>query len=88
MTGFGSVKKPKFPKIQRIDDIKDAIKERREVYFEEEGFVEIDIYSRDKLGAGAEITGPAIIEQMDSTIIIPPDFLTNVDDYGNIILSR
>ena len=30
--------------------------------------------------------GPAIVEQMDSTVVVPPDWRAEVDDYGNIVL--
>jgi 5-oxoprolinase (ATP-hydrolysing)/N-methylhydantoinase A len=42
-------------------------------------------YDRRRLKAGNQITGPAIIEQMDSTIILPPDFTAEVDQHGNVL---
>jgi N-methylhydantoinase A len=38
------------------------------------------------LPAGAAFDGPAIVEQMDSTIVVPPGWQAEVDDYGNIVL--
>ena len=34
----------------------------------------------------AAVDGPAIVEQMDSTVVVPPDWRAEVDDYGNIVL--
>ena len=39
-----------------------------------------------RLPAGATFDGPAIVEQMDSTVVVPPDWRAAVDDYGNIVL--
>ena len=43
-------------------------------------------YDRTKLRPGHHLNGPAIIDQMDSTTIIPPGFSGQVDDSGNIVL--
>jgi N-methylhydantoinase A len=36
--------------------------------------------------AGATFEGPAIVEQMDSTVVVPPDWRADIDDFGNMIL--
>lgn len=46
-----------------------------------------DIYDRDKLCAGDNISGPAIIIEMDSTALVHPDCHAKVDSYGNIIIN-
>ncbi len=45
------------------------------------------IYWRDHLPVDAEITGPAIIEQMDTTILIEPGDVAKGDPQGNIIIT-
>jgi N-methylhydantoinase A len=45
-----------------------------------------DIYDRDRLRAGHVLPGPAIVEQVDSTTVIPPGWVATVDGYGNLIL--
>ena len=45
------------------------------------------IYWRDHLRVDAEITGPAIIEQMDTTILIEPGDVAKGDPQGNIIIT-
>lgn len=57
----------------------------RRVWFE--GWVETPVYWRDHLPADAEIAGPAIIEQMDTTIIIEPGDIGRQDQDGNIIIT-
>ena len=64
-----------------------AILDRRQVYFDQSnGFVGCNIYSREQLAPGASIPGPAILEGMDSTVVINPGWATLVDDYGNCIM--
>ncbi len=48
---------------------------------------ETPIYRREKLPLGATFDGPAILEQLDTTIVVgPPDSLV-VDEFANVILS-
>ena len=57
----------------------------RMVDFDEvEGAVETPIYSHDGLPAGVTIEGPAIVEQLDSTTVIPPGVRAEVDEWLNI----
>jgi N-methylhydantoinase A len=42
------------------------------------------VYRRSELPAGAELTGPAVIEQLDSTVLVPPDVTARVDEWLNI----
>ena len=37
---------------------------------------------------GAEIKGPALLEQPDTTIFVEPDLVGKVDDFGNLVISR
>lgn len=46
------------------------------------------IYQREKLLANNEISGPAIIEQFDSTTVIPPAMTARIDRWGNIIMTH
>ena len=43
-------------------------------------------YDRTKLQPGHHLNGPAIVDQMDSTTVIPPGFGGEVDASGNIVL--
>jgi N-methylhydantoinase A len=87
VTGKGLVRKPKFPRIETGDAGRARMGERA-VYFKEDGgFVPTAVYLRSRLGAGAVLEGPAIVEQMDSTVAIPPGSRAEVDGMGNIIIS-
>jgi len=87
VTGQGIVEKPSFPAIE-TGTATDAHTGTREAYFEDAGeYVETDVYDRDALGAGATLEGPAIAEQMDSTVVLPPQVTAEVDETGNIIIT-
>jgi N-methylhydantoinase A len=61
-----------------------AIKARRRAYFD--GWSEIPVYDREKLMSGNRLSGPAIIEQMDSTTVVHPGQEAHIDRFGNIII--
>jgi N-methylhydantoinase A len=59
----------------------------RSVFFEERNaFVDTPIYDRSALGAGATIDGPAVIEQDDTTVLVPPGTKVEVDSYLNLLI--
>jgi N-methylhydantoinase A len=61
-----------------------ALKGRRRAYFDE--WVDCPLYRRDKLTHGNRLDGPAIIEQVDSTIVVHPGQTGVVDAFGNLII--
>jgi N-methylhydantoinase A len=61
-----------------------AIKARRRAYFE--GWLDTPVYDREKLLPGNRLSGPAIIEQMDSTTVVHPGQQAHIDPFGNIII--
>ncbi|MCZ7664517.1 MAG: hydantoinase/oxoprolinase family protein [Thermoleophilia bacterium] len=66
-----------------------ALNSKRPVTFLLDGQVkqmETAHWAREALRAGNVISGPAVIEQVDSTTLIPPHLSGWVDDYGNIII--
>ncbi|HEY3917277.1 MAG TPA: hydantoinase/oxoprolinase family protein [Stellaceae bacterium] len=59
---------------------------RKVLFDEKDGYVETPIYDRVRLGAGASISGPAIVEQLDSTTVILPGQKAAIETHGNIII--
>ena len=65
----------------------EALMGRRPVYFDDAGgFVPCDIFDRARLGPGSTMDGPAILENVDSTVVIDPGWQARIDDYGNCIM--
>ena len=44
------------------------------------------LYDRTALKAGNRLDGPAIVNQYDSTTVIPPGLTAHVDRFGNIVI--
>ena len=57
----------------------------RQVHFAGRG-CETPVFRRDALGAGATLTGPAIIEQLDATTVLWPGQRLAVDRHGQLLL--
>lgn len=61
----------------------DATKGTRLVDFVESGIHQATIYDGDALEPGMSFTGPAIVEEADTTVVIPPDLPCTMDDFDN-----
>ncbi len=68
----------------RKDSLAQAETARRPVYFD--GWHDTPIYWRDHLPADFALTGPAIVQQMDTTVLIEPGDRARGDAQGNIII--
>lgn len=61
----------------------------REVVFDVGGKAEsrmTPFFERDRLGAGDRLDGPAIIEQYDTTTVVPPGLVAEIDRFGSIVI--
>jgi N-methylhydantoinase A/oxoprolinase/acetone carboxylase beta subunit len=61
---------------------------QRPAYFAPHGFVRTAIYDRARLASGERVDGPAIVEQADTTTVIPPGYAAAVDPSGNLRIRR
>ncbi len=62
--------------------------ETRQVYFPMlGGFTDCPVYSYAALSPGFQLTGPAILTQDLTTIVIEPNHRAHMDTYGNIVMS-
>jgi N-methylhydantoinase A len=71
---------------ERRATLREAETGRRRVRFGEE-WHEAPVYWRDRLPAGAELLGPAIVEQMDATTVIEPGDRAAQDWDGNLLVT-
>lgn len=55
-------------------------------YYEGE-YHDAAIYDRNKMHTGIEISGPAIVSEMDSTTVVLPGFVAKVDSIGNLLIN-
>jgi N-methylhydantoinase A len=62
-------------------DASAARKGQRPVHFEATGFVDTPVLAGDRLRAGHVVAGPAIIERMGDSVVVPPDWEARVDEH-------
>jgi N-methylhydantoinase A len=62
-----------------------ALRGRREAYFDGE-FATVPVYDGLKLVNGNVVSGPAIVDQPTTTIVVPDGFELACDDYDNYLL--
>ncbi|MEW6301515.1 MAG: hydantoinase/oxoprolinase family protein, partial [Thermodesulfobacteriota bacterium] len=87
VTAVGKIPKPQPPVYETRPGAAAPRKGVRPVYFAGAGgFVETPVFDRWALPAGLTMHGPAIVEQLDSTTVIPPGVRVEVDAYLNIII--
>ncbi|RLA80750.1 MAG: hydantoinase/oxoprolinase family protein, partial [Deltaproteobacteria bacterium] len=73
----------RIPKIEERGSLEEAIKGSRPAFsLIKRDFIPFKVYDRYKLFPGAEIEGPAIVEERESTIVIGEDARARVDEYG------
>ena len=59
----------------------------RKVFFgKQHGMLNTQVYRREALEPGHRLSGPAIVEQLDTTTVIHPEQEVTVDDYRNLIM--
>jgi N-methylhydantoinase A len=65
-----------------------ALKSRRRAWFPETGgWTDCPVYDRYALAPGTQLTGPAIVEERESTSVLPPRASAAVDEYANLLVS-
>jgi N-methylhydantoinase A len=63
-----------------------ARKGMRPAYFPEtRGYADTPVYDRYALAPGTSLSGPAIVEERESTTVIPPGVTATVDEYATVI---
>ena len=64
-----------------------GLKGRRRAWFPEtRGWTECAVYDRYALAPGSHVDGPAIVEERESTSVLPPGTSAAVDEYANLIV--
>ena len=82
LVGRGRVPKPDhFAELGGARDASDARIGTREVYFGD-GFVTADVYDGPRLAAGATVTGPALVQEPFTVVVVPPGASARLDPTG------
>ena len=87
VTGFGSVDRPPLPSVLGGNDLAGSVRDKRQVIFNGVS-KETIVYWREDLPLNTIFEGPAIIEELGSTTVVPPNFNVSKDSTGSLILDR
>jgi len=59
----------------------------RDAWFEKSGgFLRTPVYDRYALAPGDQLTGPALVEERESTVVVPPAATARCDDSRNLVI--
>jgi N-methylhydantoinase A len=68
-------------------DARPALKSPRRAWMPEAGGgIDCPVYDRYRLGAGAGVAGPAIVEERETTVVLLPGDAGTVDAHGNLLI--
>jgi len=89
--GIGRMPRLETPEVEHGPEApEEALRYERDAWFRFRGElaqVPTRYYERSALKAGNRLTGPAIVNQYDSTTVIPPGISAHVDRFGNIVIA-
>ncbi len=89
MSAVGLTEKPQFrEEPSRGQDPSSCLKGERPVFLPDEaGYADIPVYDGNRMGHGHRLDGPAIVEQVNTTIFVPPGWAISCDPFGSYVLS-
>jgi N-methylhydantoinase A len=88
-TLYGHVDRPQSPRLKKgLHPAKALVGRRKAIFTTDCKLIDAPIYDGSKLGAGAMIKGPAIIEEVTTTIVIEPRWSARLDVGGSYIMTR
>ncbi len=86
LQGSAVVTTPVIPEKHFVsDDPGPAIKSERDVYFNGKN-ISARVFDMNKVQVGNIIFGPAIIEGVDTNLVVPPDRKVTIDQYMNMVM--
>jgi N-methylhydantoinase A len=60
----------------------------RKVYFGRgHGWLDTPVYARDRIGVQVQVEGPAVVEEMSSTVVVAPGSRASMDALGNLVVN-
>jgi N-methylhydantoinase A len=66
----------------------DAVKSKRQLWFHETGAIDAEIYDRRRMPSSMEVASPAVIESLESTILVPPGWQAKMNEDGFVLLTQ
>ncbi len=90
LAAAGHIERPELPRVpEGEDDASAARKADRRVFLPEWGdLCACPVFERAALRAGNSFSGPAVVEQLDSTVVVLPGQQVKVDAFGSLIVKE
>jgi N-methylhydantoinase A len=83
----GRTQKPDhFAEAGAVTDAQQAFKGTRTAFWGE-SWIDTPVYDGRVLGSGAEVRGPALIEEPFTVVVLPPDATARLDDLANYVVT-
>ncbi|MBI4317161.1 MAG: hydantoinase/oxoprolinase family protein [Chloroflexi bacterium] len=87
LTCVGRMPRLRFPEAPARPEGHLPVKGRRPIFLPaEHRMAEVDVWDGDQMGCGDEVHGPAVIEQVTTTILVPTGYRVRCDCYGNYVM--
>jgi N-methylhydantoinase A len=88
VTARGQRERPDL-KTMRKPDSSDGPRERsaRSVHFADKGWVETVVIDRASVHPGTRLEGPCVVENVDTTVVVPPGTSAEVTEAGDIVIA-
>ncbi|MGX6447451.1 hydantoinase/oxoprolinase family protein [Patulibacter sp. S7RM1-6] len=86
LTAIGETERVRLPREEERADaaLPEPVRER-DVWFDgQDAPQRTPVFRRDDLPAGLQFVGPAVVDQLDSTTLVPPGVLVEIDEWRNI----
>jgi N-methylhydantoinase A len=66
----------------------DAVKAKRRLWFHETGAIDAKVFDRSRMPSSMDVAGPAVIESLESTILVPPGWQAKMNEDGFVLLTQ
>jgi N-methylhydantoinase A len=87
VTGTLSTEPLRFAPVAKTrEPVSVAKRGERRAYFEQPGFVMTPVYDGSLIDNGHSVNGPAIIERMGDSVVVPPGMIAAMDEYRSLLL--
>ncbi len=88
VTGLGLLSRPHVPQAQPAGTSPEHARTGRTAVYFSKSTLDTPVYDRAALQTGNELSGPAIIQQYDTTTVVEPGWSGRVDQWGTLRLTR
>ncbi len=88
-TLYGHIEKPELMTLNKEGKLEDALKSKRQATFSTDATMqEVPVYDGDLVPVNCNIEGPAIIEEVTTTLVIEPGWVANLHESGSYVVTK